>query len=479
MWTSDVDVVLGSTDLSVAPYSPCQCRRAARLLIATRCPQEASRPMSTSCDKCSSRFRASRGPDGRHPRGEAGGPCNTTPLLFNYSDSQLRHDRQLSKFGLFTPGIVRCKSLPAHPDIITTPQFTTSTSATMSKPTLQTPLTKLLGIEYPIILAGMARTSGGPLAAAVSNAGGLGVIGGLGYTPEQLQSIIDELKANLRDKNLPFGVDLALPQVGGSARKTNHDYTHGQLDELIEVTIKNGAKLFVSAVGVPPARTIKRLHEAGILVMNMVGAPKHAIKALEAGVDIVCAQGGEGGGHTGDIANSILIPACVDVARKYKSPLTGQPAMVVAAGGIYNGRSLASSLMQGAQGVWVGTRFVASIEAGCSQMHKENVVSATFTDTGRTLVISGRPLRVKYNDYIKEWESRPEDIKKLTDAGIVPLAKDMDDGKDVDIPFLMGQVAGVVQDIKPAKEIVDEMVAEAVDMLKLGQTYIAGPSSKL
>ena len=104
----------------------------------------------------------------------------------------------------------------------------------MSPPSLQTPLSKLLGIQYPIILAGMARTSGGPLAAAVSNAGGLGVIGGLGYTPEQLQSIIDDLKSNLRDKNLPFGVDLALPQVGGSARKTNHDYTHGQLDDLIE-----------------------------------------------------------------------------------------------------------------------------------------------------------------------------------------------------------------------------------------------------
>lgn len=349
----------------------------------------------------------------------------------------------------------------------------------MAPPRLQTPLSKLLGIQYPIILAGMARTSGGPLAAAVSNAGGLGVIGGLGYTPQQLQSIIDELKANLADKSLPFGVDLALPQVGGSARKTNHDYTHGQLDELIEVTIKNGAKLFVSAVGVPPAHTIKRLHEAGILIMNMVGHPKHAVKALDAGVDIVCAQGGEGGGHTGDIANSILIPAVVDVARKYKSALTGETAMVVAAGGIYNGRSLASSLMQGAQGVWVGTRFVASTEAGCSQMHKENVVSARFEDTDRTLVVSGRPLRVKLNEYIKDWHSRPEEIKKLTDSGVVPMIKDLDDDKDVDMPFLMGQVSGIIDQIKPAKQIVDEMVQEAVDMLRLGQTYIGGPSSKL
>ncbi|ETI26704.1 hypothetical protein G647_10364 [Cladophialophora carrionii CBS 160.54] len=351
-----------------------------------------------------------------------------------------------------------------------------------SPPPLNTPLTKLLGIKYPIMLAGMARTSGGPLAAAVSNAGGIGTIGGLGYTPKQLQEIIDELKSHLTDPSLPFGVDLALPQVGGSARKTNHDYTHGQLDELIEVTIRNGAKIFVSAVGVPPARTIKRLHEAGVLVMNMVGAPKHAEKALKAGVDIVCAQGTEGGGHTGDIANSILIPAVCDVAKKYKSPLTGEPALVVAAGGIYDGRSLASSLMQGAAGVWVGTRFVAAEESGASRLHKEAVVTADFTDTLRTLVVSGRPLRVRLNEYIAKWEAQPEKIKELTDKGVVPMAHDLEHQEsEVDMPFLMGQVSGIIKDIKPARDIVHDMVTQAVDMLRLGATYIdaAAPRSKL
>lgn len=294
--------------------------------------------------------------------------------------------------------------------------------------------------------------------------------------------IIDELKSNLTDKSLPFGVDLALPQVGGNARKTNHDYTHGQLDELIEVTIKNGARLFISAVGVPPARTIKRLHEAGILIMNMVGAPKHAEKALRAGVDIVCAQGGEGGGHTGDIANSILIPAVCDVAKKYKSPLTGEPALVVAAGGIYDGRSLASSLMQGAVGVWVGTRFVAATESGASKLHKEAVVSADFNDTLRTLVVSGRPLRVRLNDYVARWEAQPEKIKELTERGVVPIAHDLENERDVDMPFLMGQVAAIIKDVKPAKQIVEDMVREAIAMLNLGHSYIAGngaPKSKL
>jgi len=206
--------------------------------------------------------------------------------------------------------------------------------------------------------------------------------------------------------------------------------------------------------------------------MNMVGAPKHAEKALKAGVDMVCAQGGEGGGHTGDIANSILIPAVCDVAKRYKSPLTGEPALVVAAGGIYDGRSLASSLMQGAVGVWVGTRFVAAEESGASRLHKEAVVSADFTDTLRTLVVSGRPLRVRMNDYLQKWESQPQKIKELTDKGIVPLAQDMENDVDVDPPFLMGQVAAIIKDVKPAKDIVHDMVREAVAQLKRGQSYL-------
>ena len=300
------------------------------------------------------------------------------------------------------------------------------------------------------------------------------------YTPDQLREIIAEMKANFSRPDLPFGVDLALPQIGGNARKTNHDYTGGKLDELIDITIDSGAKLFVSAVGVPPKRIIDKLHNAGILVMNMVGHPKHAVKALELGVDIVCAQGGEGGGHTGSVANSILIPAVVDVARRYRpAALGGQQALVVAAGGISSGRSLAASLMQGASGVWVGTRFVASKEASCSDEHKQAVVSCTLDDTQTTLVVTGRPLRMKTNEYIRKWHERPEKIKELCDKGIVPFDHDLDEGNDVDFPHLMGQVAGVIQEVKSAGEIVDEMVGEAVEMLKLGGEYLGNSKSRL
>ncbi|KAL9128976.1 MAG: hypothetical protein Q9217_002451 [Psora testacea] len=347
---------------------------------------------------------------------------------------------------------------------------------------LNTPLNALLHIQHPILLAGMAHTSTAPLASAVSNAGGLGTIGGLGYTPTHLRSMIRELKSSLSSPNLPFGVDLALPAVGGTARKTNHDYTNGLLHELITVIVEEGTRLFVSAVGVPPKDAIDRLHAAGIVVMNMVGHPRHAVKAFEAGIDIVCAQGGEGGGHTGDIPMSILVPACVDIANRYRPKLLdGRQGMVVAAGGIWDGRGLAASLALGAVGVWVGTRFVASEEAACSRLHKEAVVSAGWEDTVRTLVVSGRPLRVRRNEYIAGYEKKEDEVKELTERGIVPMERDMEEDREVDIPFLMGQVAAVVRDVKPARVIVEEMIGETVKILDKGGSYIdrAGARSKL
>merc|ERR1719223_799867 len=131
----------------------------------------------------------------------------------------------------------------------------------------------------------------------------------------------------------------------------------------MDVIIESGAKLFVCAVGVPPKFVVDKLHGAGIVVMNMIGAVKHVDKALAAGVDIVCAQGSEAGGHTGDIATSILIPKVVDACSGHMSPLTGKQVPVVAAGGIFDGRGLAMALSAGAAGVWVGTRFVACEEA--------------------------------------------------------------------------------------------------------------------
>ena len=164
-------------------------------------------------------------------------------------------------------------------------------------------------------------------------------------------------------------------------------------------------KLFVAAVGVPPKWAVQKLHAAGILVMNMIGSPKHVSKALEAGVDLLCAQGGEGGGHTGEVATSILIPAVVDLCKGKRSPLHGGPVHVIAAGGIHDGRGLAMALSLGASAVWVGTRFVASVEGDAPEKHKEAVVGAGHHDTVRTLVFSGRPMRIRKNAYVMDWEN--------------------------------------------------------------------------
>jgi len=369
---------------------------------------------------------------------------------------------------------------------------------------IRTPITDLFKIQHPILLAGMNVAAGPKLAAAVTNAGGLGVLGGINYTPDMLKDQIEELKSHLNDKNAPFGVDLLLPQVGGNARKTNYDYTKGKLDQLVDIIIASGAKLFVSAVGVPPRHVVDKLHAAGILYMNMIGHPKHVKKCLELDCDIICAQGGEGGGHTGDVPTTVLIPAVVQAVKGKISKLTGKPVQVVAAGGIHDGSLLAASLMMGASAVWVGTRFVLSEEAGASEAHKEAVATAGFTDTIRTLIFTGRPLRVRKNPYIENWETeRSAEIRELTSQGKLPYEHDLDsfmsgkadvppavmnaikasnggvepdadDMLDMFQPFLMGKCAAVCNDKKSAKVIVDEFVNDAVAALKQGSTYVVG-----
>ncbi|KAL7818926.1 2-nitropropane dioxygenase [Trichoderma aethiopicum] len=370
---------------------------------------------------------------------------------------------------------------------------------------IRTPITDLFKINHPILLAGMNVAAGPKLAAAVTNAGGMGVIGGVGYTPEMLKEQIAELKSYLNDKNAPFGVDLLIPQVGGSARKTNYDYTKGKLNELTDIIIESGAKLFVSAVGVPPKAIVDKLHKAGILYMNMIGHVKHVQKCIDVGVDIICAQGGEGGGHTGDIPTTVLIPAVVEICSKHKSPLTGGPVQVIAAGGIHNGQLLAAALMMGASAVWVGTRFILTDEAGAPKAHKEAVRTAGHDDNVRTIIFTGRPMRVRNNAYINDWETnRQQEMKELAAKGVIPYEADLDkvlnggekpkiegiktsasdEDEDDDPleqfrPFLMGKAAAVVNEQKPAKAVVDEFVSDAVAWLRKGNSMLVGPASKL
>eukprot|EP00659_Diplonema_papillatum_P011421 gene11421-17571_t len=338
---------------------------------------------------------------------------------------------------------------------------------------IKTEVSELLRIKHPIILAGMFGVATHDLAAAVTNAGGLGVIGGLTMTPKILTTEIKMLKERITGDKTAFGVDLAWPKIGGSARKTNYDYTGGHLPELIDIIVREKARLFVCAIGVPPKWAVDKLHAGGVLVMNMIGDPKHVKKALEAGVDLICAQGYEAGGHTGDIATMPLIPQCVDLCKDARSPLHGGPVYVVAAGGIFDGRGLAASLSLGARAVWVGTRFVASTEAAAKKGHRESLVAAQASDTVRTLIYSGRPVRTYMSPYVRDWEqNKAGDIRELVQAGKIPVKTDkrplaqwsMHDR----FPQLFGQACGGIHEVLPAQQIVDNMVSQAVEQNKAG-----------
>jgi enoyl-[acyl-carrier protein] reductase II len=307
---------------------------------------------------------------------------------------------------------------------------------------LRTPLCDLLEIEHPILLAGMGGVSFAELAAAVSNAGGYGVLGMAGRSPEFIREQMRKVKT-LTDK--PFGVDLlaASPE---------------SLTASVDIIIEEGASAFIAGLGVPMP-IMQKLKAAGLKVMVVCGAVKHAVKAEQAGCDAVICQGGEGGGHTGLVGTLPLVAQAVDAVK----------IPVAAAGGLYDGRGLAAALALGAQGVWMGTRFIASTEAHAGELYRQTIVEASDEDTVRTRCYSGKPMRVRKNPYVDDWESRPGDIQPFpmqaihsSQAGVMGGIGGQIEGLDPDKScFAMGQSAGGVHDVLPAGDIVRRIMAEA------------------
>jgi enoyl-[acyl-carrier protein] reductase II len=308
--------------------------------------------------------------------------------------------------------------------------------------TLHTKLCDLLGVTHPVMLAGMGGVSYAELAAAVSNAGGYGVLGMAGREPDFIRDQM-RLVRKLTDK--PFGVDLlaASPE---------------SLTASVDVIIEEGASSFVAGLGVPMP-ILEKLKKAGLKVMVVCGAVKHAVKAEQAGCDAVICQGGEGGGHTGLVGTMPLVAQAVEAVK----------IPVVAAGGLYDGRGLAAALSLGAVGVWMGTRFIASVEAHAGEMYRQTIVEASDEDTVRTRCYSGKPMRVKKNPYVEDWESRPGDIQPFPMQAMTSIRNNamggiggQIEGLDADRScFAMGQSAGGVHDVRPAGEIVASIVAEA------------------
>jgi enoyl-[acyl-carrier protein] reductase II len=314
---------------------------------------------------------------------------------------------------------------------------------------MKTKLTELLKIEYPVMLAGMGGVSYSAVTAAVSNAGGYGCLGASTMTSEQLAS---EIAATKSLTSKPFGVDLLTAFPNDLLRN-------------VELLIEGGASTFVAGLGVP-RQVIDLCHQHHVLVISMCGKVEHARRALDAGCDVVVAQGTEAGGHTGTVATFPLVPLIVDAVDG--------AIPVVAAGGIFDGRGLAASLALGADGVWVGTRFIATPEARAVPGFKEGIIVSREDGTVISRAYTGKTMRVLRNEKTDLYEATPSLLKPFPDQLGVSLSDGTFHlGGDASTPgidpdregYPAGQAVGAISTLIPAGDIVRSMVAEAEQII--------------
>jgi nitronate monooxygenase len=383
----------------------------------------------------------------------------------------------------------------------------------MGKRVLKTRLCDMLGIEYPILSAGMGPTligekTGAPveLVVAVSEAGGLGVLGGSGFTVDELREAIREIKA-LTDR--PYGVDLLLPkrvatreamevkgitelplsQVLETLPKPHLEWIKKVREELklpnkdvmlklntttmrpkeaIKVCIEERVPLFCAGLG-NPGFMVEEAHSVGIKVLGITGNVKNGRRIAESGVDLLVAQGHEGGGHTGRIGTMALLPQVIDVAY---------PVPVLAAGGIGDGRGLAAALAMGCVGVWVGTRFLATVEGGALDTNKERILQSNDEGTRVSTAYTGKTLRASLNKFHRLWDESGLDPLPFPTQVLISSAllwSFLEANMTDYVGGLAGQISGLITEIKPARQVLEEMVEEAVDILtrRLPQEVVA------
>ncbi|HVV38522.1 MAG TPA: nitronate monooxygenase [Acidimicrobiales bacterium] len=320
---------------------------------------------------------------------------------------------------------------------------------------MRTRLTDLLDIEHPVMLAGMGGVSYHELVAAVSNAGGFGCLGASAMGADRM---VEEIRATKALTDKPFGVDLLTAA--------------GDLTPQVEQIIKEGCRVFVAGLGVP-RDVVELCHRNGVLVVNMCGKVHHALLAVEAGCDIVVAQGTEAGGHTGQVATLPLVPQIVDA-------VDGR-ALVVAAGGIFDGRGLAAALCLGADGIWVGTRFIATPEAQAVKGYKDKLVAMGEDGTTVSRAYTGKTCRVVRNSYTEYFEEHkdelqtfPGQIGRAMRDGVFHMGGDLTtEGVDPEREFFpAGQGAGAIHELVPAGDIVRSMVSEAEEILAKPRTLV-------
>ncbi len=315
---------------------------------------------------------------------------------------------------------------------------------------IRTSVCDLLGIEHPVVLGGMATATSAPLVAAVSKAGGLGTLGASFLSAAQVEEEIAAVRAATQK---PFGVNHLLFRVD---------------EECLAAALKASPAVAAFAWAWPDqdlAPYFRRAHEAGAKVMYMAGEVPEAVRAAEAGADVIVAQGTEGGGHVGWMASMPLIPMVVGAVS---------PCPVLAAGGIADGRGLAAALALGAEGVLLGTRFLATDEAPLHPNHKQAIVGSDGHDTLLTeipdlatqTVWPGAMARVVRNGFIEKWAGRESALRQNA-REVGKAARAARQAGDVEnAPLLIGQDAGLIDSVVPAAEVVRRMVAEAEGIIK-------------
>ncbi|GAA2423667.1 nitronate monooxygenase family protein [Actinomadura vinacea] len=362
---------------------------------------------------------------------------------------------------------------------------------------MRTRVTELFGIEYPIFAFSHCRD----VVAAVSRAGGMGVLGALYFTPEELELELKWIDEHVGGR--PYGVDVVMPakyegaDLGDSgelltrlqgmipaehkeflenllaehgveplsdegAGKALLGWTDATARPQVEVALKHPIALLANALGPPPADVVRQAHEHGVKVAGLASNARHARKQVEVGVDIIVAQGTEAGGHTGDVSTMVLIPEVVDAV--------GADTMVLAAGGIGRGRQMAAGMALGADGVWTGSIWLTVDEADTPEKARGKLLAATSRDTVRSRAWTGKPARFLKTAWTDAWESEdspgtlpmPMQFMLISDA----LRRIGRSGDGELVTFPVGQIVGSMSQVKPAAQVVYDLIEEYVEALE-------------
>ena len=364
---------------------------------------------------------------------------------------------------------------------------------------MKTPICELLGIEIPLLAFSHCRD----VVAAVTNAGGFGVLGASSHTPEQLEEELAWIDDHVDGK--PYGADIVVPEkFEGKGQHLDADallalvpeqhigfvtelltdhgieatreqvlamnFAANQVEEgekLLDVALRHPIKLIANALGVPPQFMIDRAKEAGIPIAALVGAKEHAIRQVNAGVDVLIAQGTEAGGHCGEVTTMVLIPEVVEAIK----PIREVP--VLAAGGIVTGRQMAAAVALGAAGAWTGSVWLTTPEAETAPYTVEKMIAASSRDTVRSRARTGKPSRQLKSAWTEAWaapdspDPLPMPLQSLVSESnlrrIDGLAEKGDKGAQDLATYWVGQGVGLMNKVKPAREVVLDFAEDYLD----------------